>query len=181
MFTTIPTGVADTAAAHYAPQKITVVWSTRRVECEPGSVGHAYKEIRADEPPELFDQSGRGDWMAIDYVQCGSDGTMVSVPTSIHHAHLRGAALKAVAKRVAASADEHFAWQADQMRSDLRQLIDGTPDIDEIPNLDTMAIPGVGRDGDDLVAWGYAPGSHDDMIEVRVPISETKGVTHGAR
>ena len=110
MSKTIITGIADTAAAHltvraagrFYDEDLTVVWSTRPVECEPGDTsGHITVQRGRDDVPIVWDQTGIGDWDYEASEQCGNCGSRVGPATRLYSGLLYGAALASAAQHVA--------------------------------------------------------------------------------
>lgn len=115
MSTLIPTGVADTAAAHLAyiraststEDYLTIVWSTRRIRCVPGDPGHASAQWDEETVPMVWDSTGCGDWDVGDHVQCGSDGVLLYPHARIAEGHLPDEQVRDLALRVAREAGTH--------------------------------------------------------------------------
>ncbi len=115
MSTLIPTGVADTAAAHLAyiraststEDYLTIVWSTRRIRCVPGDPGHASAQWDEETVPMVWDSTGCGDWDVGDHVQCGSDGVLLYPHARIAEGHLPDEQVRDLALQVAREAGTH--------------------------------------------------------------------------
>lgn len=68
-----------------------------------------------------------------------------------------------------ADAKDMATAKIDEIRTHLGQQLDGylwePEDLDDLPTVDTMASPGIGADGGDVVAWEFGP--DEQIIEVR--------------
>lgn len=189
----IPTGVKHTSAAHlvidhrYDESPVTVVWSTVPTACtdwvlgDISSLGPVHQP--ADEVPAIWNASGLfPSWVAITEVQCGRCGSMVGPWALVRDGHLEGDELAEVAREVAELAAEERESQRAKLIASLTddaedvasQLADGALALDEVPYVGAMDRPGVGRDGDEVVAWGFLPslagGGDDEIVEVARPI-----------
>ena len=169
---TIDTGVDGVSAAHltltaqatHRQADLTLVWSTRTVRCcgtQPAVV--------MDGPPRVWDRSGCGDWTIPQVGQCGGCGQLMLPIARLRDGHLHGAALAAVARSVRAEQDDELEQERAKLRAALNRQVRWVAeyeDIDDIPVLDEMDEPGVGRTTDDdgrtvLVAWDYDPADDD--------------------
>ena len=191
----IPTGVPRTSAAHlvidhrYDETPITVVWSTVPVACTDWVLGDISSQgpvhYPADRVPAIWNSSASGifpSWVAITEVQCGRCGAMVGPWALVRDGHLEGDELTEVAREVAELADEERESQraklvaslTDDAEDTVRDLADGTLTRDELPYIGHMDRPGVGLDGDEVIAWGFLPdpagGCDDEIVEVTRPI-----------
>ena len=188
--TIIPTGVKHTSAAHMVPdgKPITIVWSTIPIACtdyllgDISSLGPVHQP--ADQPPELWKSgnSSRSDWLPRTEVHCGVCGRPVGPWAIVRDGHLVGDELTDVARDIAELAAEDREVQrraltaalTDDVEDVARQLADGALALDEVPYVGAMDRPGVGRDGDEVVAWGFLPsltgGCDDEIVEVVRPI-----------
>lgn len=192
--TIIPTGVEHTAAAHlvidhwYDESPITVVWSTTPVACTDWVLGDVSSQgpvhQPADQVPSIV-PSTIGifpSWGAITEVQCGRCGAMIGPWALVRDGHLEGDELTDVAREVAELADQEresqrrklIASLTDDAEDTARQLADGNLTRDELPHIGHMAQPGVGVDGDEVIAWGFLPSlagdGDDEIVEVARPI-----------
>ena len=189
----IPTGVEHTSAAHllidhrYDESPVTVVWSTIPVACtdfvlgDVSSLGPVHQP--ADEVPYIWNASGLfPSWVAITEVQCGRCGAMVGPWALVRDGHLEGDELAEVAREVAELAAEEreaqrtklIAYLTDDAEDTASRLADGSLALDEVPYVGAMDRPGVGVDGDEVIAWGVLPaldgGCDDEIVEVVRPI-----------
>jgi len=186
----IPTGVERTSAAHLVidEEPITVIWSTIPVPCTDWVLGDISSQgpvhQPADEVPYIWNSASVPcpSWTAITEVQCGRCGSMVGPWALVRDGHLEGDELTDVAREVAELADEEreaqrsklIAYLTDEAEDTARQLADGSLTRDELPYIGHMARPGVGLDGDEVIAWGFLPdpagGGDDEIVEVVRPI-----------
>jgi len=189
----IPTGVEHTSAAHllidhrYDESPVTVVWSTIPVACtdfvlgDVSSLGPVHQP--ADEVPYIWNASGLfPSWVAITETQCGRCGQRVGPWALVRDGHLEGDELTEVAREVAELADQEreaqraklIAALTDDAEDVASQLAEGAIERDEVPYVGAMDRPGVGLDGDEIIAWGVLPdpagGSDDEIVEVTRPI-----------
>ena len=192
--TIIPTGVEHTAAAHlvidhwYDESPITVAWSTVPVACTDWVLGDVSSQgpvhQPADQVPSIVSSTigAFPSWAAITEVQCGRCGAMVGPWALVRDGHLEGDELTDVAREVAELADQEresqrtklIAALTDDAEDVASQLAAGALALDEVPYVGAMDRPGVGRDGDEIIAWGFLPdpagGSDDEIIEVVRPL-----------
>lgn len=156
---------------------MTLVWSTRPVRCCASQ-----PVIPMDDPPPVWDHTGCGDWDWSHVEQCGQCGRLMVPIARLRDGHLHGAALTAVARSVRAEQDAEIERERAELRTALARQVRWTAeheDIADIPELDGMAEPGVGRtvDADGhtvLVAWDYDPGDEGEFIEVSVPLTDAE-------
>ena len=190
----IPTGVEHTSAAHlvidhwYDESPITVVWSTAPVACTDWVLGDVSSQgpvhQPADRVPSIVSNTigAFPSWAAITEVQCGRCGAMVGPWALVRDGHLEGDELTDVAREVAELADQERESQRRKLIASLTddaedvasRLADGSLALDEVPYVGAMDRPGVGRDGDEVIAWGFLPSlagdGDDEIVEVVRPI-----------
>ena len=190
----VATGIAHTAAAHVTigESLVTACWSTVPTACvdwlfgDPGHLGPVHQP--ADQPPTVYRRScgwlaGPGPhWEAVTGRLCGRCGSMVGPWALAEPGHLTGSRLLDLALEVA----EFATWEREQQRRALtadltddledtiRRLADGSLELRLLPDLATMTGPGVGVDGDEIVAWATMPGpdglDDHEVVEVSRPI-----------
>ena len=188
--TIIPTGVERTSAAHLVTddEPITVVWSTIPVPCTDWLLGDVSSQGPVRQGPDQVPAVWRSNnstscaWQPITEVQCGTCGQMVGPWALVRDGHLVGDELADLAREVAELADDEREYQRSKLIASLTddaedvasQLADGSLTRDEVPDIGTMAEPGVGLDGDEVVAWAFLPdpagGCNDEIVEVVRPI-----------
>jgi len=188
--TIIPTGVKYTSAAHMVAEgePVTVVWSTIPVACTDWVLGDVASQgpvhYPADRVPRVWNSGGSSYpiWHALTEVQCGTCGAMVGPWALVRDGHIEGDELTDAAHQVAEEAEDEREWQRAKLvasltadaRDTVRQLADGDLTRDELPDVGAMFEPGVGLDGDEVVAWGFLPdpagGCDDEIVEVSRPI-----------
>lgn len=186
----IPTGVKHTSAAHMVAdgKPITIVWSTIPVACTDWVLGDVSSRGPVHQPADQAPRAwNSGDsaypiWHALTEVQCGVCGAMVGPWALVHDGHIEGDELTDAAHQVAKLAEEEREAQRAKLVASLtgdakdvaRQLADGALALDEVPYVGAMDWPGVGRDGDEVVAWGFLPdpagGGDDEIVEVVRPL-----------
>src|SRR5690606_5218094 len=169
-------GVEHTSAAHlvidhrYDESPITVTWSTIPTACSDFVLGDVSSQgpvhQPADEVPTIWNASGLfPSWVAITEVQCGRCGQRVGPWALVRDGHLEGDELTEVAREVAELADQEresqraklIAALTDDAEDVASRLADGSLALDEVPYVGAMDRPGVGRDGDEVIAWGFLP------------------------
>lgn len=184
--TTTETGVPHTAAAHIElraangrTDRLTVVWSTTERRCDPTDISGQHATVRcdADTPPSVWDTTGCGDWEISTYAQCRADGQIIVPKAVLRDGWLRGAALTAVARKVARWADEDDQDDRAAVRTVLIEAVSHAVEMvaggwrdryDDFRAADTTDPFQVGIDDDGVfTAWAYDPaGGPGDIIEV---------------
>lgn len=193
--TIVDTGVPRTAAAHVilapastsAPQRHTVVWSTRTFVCVDfllGDPGHEH-DVRqpADQVPQITDTSGVGDWKVLVAAECHTCGTMILPPVALVDGHLTGDELAEIARHIDEQADDDYGYYLAEVTERLEQDLEDVVDelirrrrtLDDLPDPNSMDTPGVGWNGDELVAMGMLPDGSDVTITRRPPRCVTTG------
>lgn len=188
--TLLRTGIKHTAAAHMVVdgEPITVAWSTIPIACSDWVLGDVSSQgpvcQEPDQPPAVWKSgnSTRSAWQPRTEVQCGRCGQMVGPWALVSDGHLDDDELADLALEVAEHADyererqrreliDHLADEAEDVAN---RLADGDLERSEVPDVRAMSEPGVGIDGDEIVAWGCLPaldGSLDDeIVEVTRPL-----------
>lgn len=189
----VATGIPHTAAAHVTigESLITTCWSTFPTPCvdwllgDPDHLGPVHQP--ADKPPTVYRRScgwlGPGPhWEAVTGRLCGRCGSMVGPSALAEPGHLTGSRLIDLALEVA----EIAGWERGQQRRALtaaliddledtiRRLADGSLELRLLPDLATMTEPGIGVDGDQVVAWATMPGpdglDDHEVVEVARPL-----------
>lgn len=190
----VPTGVERTSAAHllidhrYDESPVTVIWSTIPVACTDWVLGDISSQgpvhQPADEVPDIWNSNDGGFpiWHARTEVRCGTCGQMVGPWALVRDGHLEGDELTEVAREVAELADEEREAQRTKLIARLTadaedvayRLADGDLEWSEVPDLGAMFDPGVGLNGDEVVAWSTMPdpdgGETPEIVEVARPI-----------
>ena len=180
----IPTGVADTAAAHivrhvastHTAEELTVVWSTRTTLCPDWSVGHDQTRLAADWHPAVYDTSGLGGWHLASGMQCGC-GLRFGPPAVLVEGHVDPGPLAAdIAAVVKASRDAQLGELVAELRAAIAAV--DPADIADLADFDYASPREVARWDGDLAAWGVLPatGERVDVLADDVVVDEIEMV-----
>jgi len=140
-----------------------VMWCPRDITCCPGQAGWP-----ADREPDVWDQTGQGDWDVSSYVQCGGCGSLIMPvsrvildPSDAELAQARILVAEEQSDRDAARRSRLIVW----LRESLDELTQDQ--IRQLPDLMGMPEPGVGLDTDgSVVAWDYDPAYPGDDSKI---------------